>query len=170
MTQLAHHVLLANHPSRSSSPLHCHLPRPLRQPPSLPAGWLPQNVTEAASEEAACNLEGNVTDCCESTQCKLLGAALAALAWAMCLLQPAFLCLLFGRAAAACLHRCCAELHHPAGCTYAAVERVNRDTVKPLVDELVKTPFFRYFKASRVCAGPGIGCRWVDAAEAAVPR
>ena len=35
-----------------------------------------------------------------------------------------------------------------AGCTYAAVERVNRDIVKPLIDELVKTPFFRYFKAS----------------------
>lgn len=32
------------------------------------------------------------------------------------------------------------------GCTYAAVERVNRDEVKPLIEDLVKTPFFRYFK------------------------
>ncbi|PRW61602.1 endoplasmic reticulum oxidoreductin 1 [Chlorella sorokiniana] len=61
------------------------------------------NVTEAAAEEAACNLEGNVTDCC---------------------------------------------------CTYAAVERVNRDTVKPLIDELVKTPFFRYFKVDLYCECP----------------
>ena len=34
----------------------------------------------------------------------------------------------------------------PVGCTYAAVERINRDEVQPLLDELVKTPFFRYFK------------------------
>jgi hypothetical protein len=29
------------------------------------------------------------------------------------------------------------------------VERINRDEVLPLLDELVKTPFFRYFKARR---------------------
>jgi len=31
------------------------------------------------------------------------------------------------------------------------VERVNRDEVKPLLDELVKTPFFRYFKVGDEC-------------------
>ncbi|EFN52155.1 hypothetical protein CHLNCDRAFT_26991, partial [Chlorella variabilis] len=39
-------------------------------------------------------------------------------------------------------------------CTYAAVERVNRDEVKPLIEELVKTPFFRYFKVDLYCECP----------------
>ena len=74
-------------------------PSPPPTPPPLPHL---QNVTEAAGEEAACNLAGNVTDCC---------------------------------------------------CTYAGVERVNRDVVKPLMDDLVKTPFFRYFKVRWVLGG-----------------
>ena len=45
--------------------------------------------------------------------------------------------------------------HTRTGCTYAAVERVNRDVVKPLLEELTRTPFFRYFKVCllfvRVC-------------------
>lgn len=71
--------------------------------PELQAGCSCGNITDAASEEAACNLAGNVTDCC---------------------------------------------------CTYAAVERVNRDEVKPLIEELVKTPFFRYFKVDLYCECP----------------
>lgn len=117
-----------------------------------------QNVTEAASEEAACNLEGNVTDCCER-------GVQAGCCCRMCLLrQSAFLPPPMP-AAPACLHPGC-PARCPAGCTYAAVERVNRDTVKPLIDELVKTPFFRYFKAR-----PGVshghwgalGTAWVAA-------
>ncbi|PSC73520.1 endoplasmic reticulum oxidoreductin-1-like [Micractinium conductrix] len=61
------------------------------------------NVTAADSEQAACNLAGNVTDCC---------------------------------------------------CTYGAVERLNRDEVQPLLDDLVKTPFFRYFKVDLYCECP----------------
>lgn len=68
----------------------------------------------------------------------------------MCLLRLLHPPCLLWRCSAvpACLHTVAALENRPAGCTYAAVERVNRDTVKPLIDELVKTPFFRYFKAS----------------------
>lgn len=35
-----------------------------------------------------------------------------------------------------------------AGCDYASVEQVNRDTVNPLLSKLVQMPFMRYFKVS----------------------
>jgi hypothetical protein len=34
------------------------------------------------------------------------------------------------------------------GCDYASVEQVNRDTVNPLLRQLVQTPFMRYFKVA----------------------
>ncbi|KAG7674052.1 hypothetical protein Ndes2526B_g02467 [Nannochloris sp. 'desiccata'] len=39
-------------------------------------------------------------------------------------------------------------------CSYPAVERVNRDAMQPLLEELVKTPFFRYFKTDLFCECP----------------
>eukprot|EP00887_Chlorella_sp_A99_P007988 scaffold12.g7988.t1 len=60
-------------------------------------------IGDIPGQEAACNLDGPVIDCC---------------------------------------------------CTYAAVEHVNRDEVKPILDELVKTPFFRYFKVDLYCECP----------------
>ncbi len=42
----------------------------------------------------------------------------------------------------------------PAGCEYAAVERVNREAVLPVLKELVRQPFFRYFKVSLYCDCP----------------
>lgn len=39
-------------------------------------------------------------------------------------------------------------------CTYAAVERINRDELLPLLDDIVKTPFFRYFKVDLYCECP----------------
>ena len=39
-------------------------------------------------------------------------------------------------------------------CSYAAVERVNRDSMQPLLTEIVKTPFFRYFKTDLFCECP----------------
>ncbi len=36
--------------------------------------------------------------------------------------------------------------HQPIACTYAAVERVNHDSLWPTLEELVQLPFFRYFK------------------------
>lgn len=39
-------------------------------------------------------------------------------------------------------------------CSYAAVERVNRDELSPILDHLVKTPFFRYFKVDLYCDCP----------------
>jgi len=41
-----------------------------------------------------------------------------------------------------------------AGCEYAAVERVNKEAVLPLLRELVRTPFFRYFKVNLYCDCP----------------
>lgn len=41
-----------------------------------------------------------------------------------------------------------------AGCSYAAVERINRDAMQPLLSELVKAPFFRYFKTDLYCECP----------------
>ena len=38
-----------------------------------------------------------------------------------------------------------------AGCDYASVEQVNRDTVNPLLRQLVQTPFMRYFKVTCRC-------------------
>lgn len=40
------------------------------------------------------------------------------------------------------------------GCDYATVERVNRDTVFPLLQSLAATPFMRYFKVSLYCDCP----------------
>ena len=37
------------------------------------------------------------------------------------------------------------------GCEYAAVERVNKDHVAPVLHELVQQPFFRYFKVGARC-------------------
>ncbi|KAI3432253.1 hypothetical protein D9Q98_003814 [Chlorella vulgaris] len=71
--------------------------------PAAPPSCSCADAAEAFNEQAACNLSGNVTDCC---------------------------------------------------CTYAAVERVNRDEVKPLIEDLVKTPFFRYFKVDLYCECP----------------
>lgn len=34
----------------------------------------------------------------------------------------------------------------PAGCDYASVERVNRDHIHPMLQAIVHTPFFQYFK------------------------
>ena len=41
-----------------------------------------------------------------------------------------------------------------AGCEYAAVERVNREAVLPVLRDLVRQPFFRYFKVSLYCDCP----------------
>ncbi len=85
---------------------HSYLPRTLQLPTvplvPLPVAWLLQNVTEAASEEAACNLEGNVTDCCEQGDCTSVqhphvpAAAVAppvlALALLCCACMPAHSC------------------------------------------------------------------------------
>ena len=40
------------------------------------------------------------------------------------------------------------------GCEYAAVERVNREAVLPVLRDLVRQPFFRYFKVSLYCDCP----------------
>ncbi|KAK9916428.1 hypothetical protein WJX75_002458 [Coccomyxa subellipsoidea] len=39
-------------------------------------------------------------------------------------------------------------------CEYAAVERVNREAVLPVLRDLVRQPFFRYFKVSLYCDCP----------------
>jgi hypothetical protein len=39
-------------------------------------------------------------------------------------------------------------------CAYAAVERVNREELRPLLAELVRAPFFRYFKTDLYCECP----------------
>lgn len=60
--RLAHAVAACCLPSRvpvGGAGLACHEPLLKSMHPL-------QNVTEAAAEEAACNLAGNVTDCCES--------------------------------------------------------------------------------------------------------
>jgi hypothetical protein len=41
-----------------------------------------------------------------------------------------------------------------AGCEYAAVERVNREHVAPILADLVQQPFFRYFKVALYCDCP----------------
>ena len=41
-----------------------------------------------------------------------------------------------------------------AGCEYAAVEQVNKEAVLPLLRDLVRTPFFRYFKVNLYCDCP----------------
>ena len=52
------------------------------------------------------------------------------------------------------LFHCCMLAYHmgmvppSAGCDYASVEQVNRDTVNPLLRRLVQTPFMRYFKVN----------------------
>lgn len=46
----------------------------------------------------------------------------------------------------------------PAGCDYAAVERVNAEHLHPLLSSLVKLPFFRYFKVSMAFAFQEQGC------------
>lgn len=38
-----------------------------------------------------------------------------------------------------------------AGCDYASVERANKQQFNPLLSQIVKTPFFRYFKANLWC-------------------
>ena len=55
---------------------------------------------------------------------------------------------LAGHATVAGLHAPAVWLKHAlhAGCEYAAVERVNREHVAPILADLVKQPFFRYFK------------------------
>lgn len=140
-----------------------------------------QGVSSADSEEAACNLAGNVTDCCEGggpqagrvrgkeplvthnyglrPACHAAGLPLgrllthgvladvaAALIWS----PPRA-----GTPSAAPQYAPDTALVLRAGCTYAAVERINRDELLPLLDDIVKTPFFRYFKAGaapRACA------------------
>jgi Endoplasmic Reticulum Oxidoreductin 1 (ERO1) len=48
-----------------------------------------------------------------------------------------------------------------AGCDYASVEQVNRDTVNPLLRQLVQTPFMRYFKVSCSClCAYSAECSW----------
>lgn len=39
-------------------------------------------------------------------------------------------------------------------CSYAAVERLNKDEIQPILKELVATPFFRYFKVDLYCECP----------------
>ena len=46
----------------------------------------------------------------------------------------------------------------PAGCDYAAVERVNAEHLHPLLSSLVKLPFFRYFKVSTECISGAWWC------------
>lgn len=41
-----------------------------------------------------------------------------------------------------------------AGCSYGAVERVNRDAMKPILEDLVRTPYMRYFKTDLYCECP----------------
>lgn len=41
-----------------------------------------------------------------------------------------------------------------AGCSYAAVERMNLNSLRSVLAELVKTPFFRYFKTDLYCECP----------------
>ncbi len=50
------------------------------------------------------------------------------------MLRVSYLCP--GDVLAACSH---------AGCEYAAVERVNKEAVLPILKELVRMPFFRYW-------------------------
>ena len=38
-----------------------------------------------------------------------------------------------------------------AGCDYASVERANKQQLNPLLSQIVKTPFFRYFKVNLWC-------------------
>ena len=56
---------------------------------------------------------------------------------------------------------CIADLPHPpltapprAACTYASVEQLNRDEIGPILDDIVQTPFFRYFKVDLYCDCP----------------
>jgi ERO1-like protein alpha len=41
-----------------------------------------------------------------------------------------------------------------AGCDYASVEQVNRDTLNPLLTALTGTAFMRYFKTTLYCDCP----------------
>ena len=41
-----------------------------------------------------------------------------------------------------------------AACTYASVEQLNRDEIGPILDDIVQTPFFRYFKVDLYCDCP----------------
>ena len=41
-----------------------------------------------------------------------------------------------------------------AGCDYASVEQVNRDTLNPLLKALTRTAFMRYFKTTLYCDCP----------------
>ena len=41
-----------------------------------------------------------------------------------------------------------------AGCDYASVEQVNRDTLNPLLKALTGTAFMRYFKTTLYCDCP----------------
>jgi ERO1-like protein alpha len=40
------------------------------------------------------------------------------------------------------------------GCSYAAVERMNLNSMRSILSELVRTPFFRYFKTDLMCECP----------------
>ena len=40
---------------------------------------------------------------------------------------------------------------HLVGCDYASVEKANKQQLNPLLSELVKAPFFRYFKVNLWC-------------------
>lgn len=40
------------------------------------------------------------------------------------------------------------------GCDYASVERLNRDTLHPLLNSLVQLPYFRYFKVRPIIFWP----------------
>ncbi len=40
------------------------------------------------------------------------------------------------------------------GCDYAAVEKLNREALLPVLTQLVQTPFFRYFKTDLYCDCP----------------
>ena len=39
-------------------------------------------------------------------------------------------------------------------CSYAAVERLNLNSMRSILQELVRTPFFRYFKTDLMCECP----------------
>ena len=45
---------------------------------------------------------------------------------------------------------CCTS----ADCDYASVERINRQELLPVLEELVRTAFFRYFKVNLYCDCP----------------
>lgn len=84
-------------------------------------------VTAGTLAVGMCHLSGTVQDCCKLCLAKL-HAASTAIAVAS---TSALFC--------------------HAGCDYASVERANKQQLNPLLSQIVKTPFFRYFKVNLWC-------------------